>query len=538
MRRLKLSSFAFLFSIVRNRYFLSAPQKRYRDYFAARNAGRDPKRAQWVVALPGVEDIGFFGLFACLITQLRQSGPVRVDICIPRSLKNGASRSLRSLFWATAISNPLSDNVWKRLYFSFCDRVAYRSGFWMEPWTELRIFWMARRILRGLDSADTLAGLTVRGVQIGDLVIDSYLRFRPSFTLQLRDRYLSVVIRQALRDLEKSFRYFNAVKPDLYLTSYTSYVQHGVAARVAVACGVQVLSFGNFQDFSKVITRADHYQTKASAGYAATFSRLPDRGTKIAAADKMLSARVAGQIDSSTAYMKTSAWQGSTEIPQGVNGSLVIFLHDFYDSMHLYPYVLFHDFWDWICFTIDVLDRHGTPFFIKPHPNQISASDEALGQLRRKYPDLRILPPEVNNRQLAEGGIAGVVTVFGTISAEMAYLGVPTISCGDNPHASFQFCRVARSRAEYEALLRDFRASQGSLKEMRDQACAFFYMHNLNASDEDLDLRDRSIKLRTNIWYDHGRSTDDVLADFEEFGTAESLKVFCKNLAHNLVPRP
>jgi hypothetical protein len=538
MRRPRLSSFAFLFSLIKERYFLSERQKRYRDYFAGKNASRGGESLRpVVVALQCVEDIGWFSLFALLVTQMRQLKPVRADLYILRSLRAGSSLSLRALFWNTAISNFLSDNSWKRLYFSFCDRVAYRSTAWMAPWTELRILWKARQIWRGLDSTDALANLTVSGIQIGDLVIDSYLRFKPSPMVRLSDRYLGVVIRQALQDTEKAFRYFRAAKPDFYFTSYTTYVQHGVAARVAAACGVRVLSFGNFQDFSKVITRADHYQTKASAGYAAEFSRLPDRAAKIAAAEKSLSARVAGQIDASTAYMKASAWQGRTETPQEVRGSLVIFLHDFYDSLHIYPGALFHDFWTWLCFTVEVLDRHGIPFFIKPHPNQIDASDEAIAELRRKYPDLRILPSEVNNRQLAEGGIAGVVTVFGTISSEMAYLGIPTISCGDNPHASFAFCQIARSRTEYEAMLKDFQIPQVSREEMRDQACAFFYMHNLNLAGNALDLRDRSIKLRMNIWSNPDRSAEEVLADIQEFGAAASFKAFCKELIHDLAPR-
>ena len=534
MRRSKFSTLAFLLSTIKRRCFLSDSQKRCRDYFSRKNAGRRNEPPQYIVAVQCVEDIGWFGLFACLVTQLRQNASVRSDLYFLRSLNVGSSRSARELFWATVISNPFSDITWKRLYFSFCDRVAYRSASWLAPWTELRIFWTTRRILRGLDGVDTLASLTVRGIRIGDLVIDSYLRFKPSPAVQLRDRYVGVVIRQALRDIEKALRYFGTVKPDLYLTSYTTYIQHGVAARAAVACGVRVLSFGNFQDFSKTITNTDHYQTKASAEYAAEFSRMPDQPAKIAAADKLLSARVAGQIDTATAYMKTSAWQGGARIPHEVRGSLVIFLHDFYDSVHLYPDVLFHDFWDWTCFTIEALERHGIPFFIKPHPNQVGASDNAFEELCGKYPDLQTLPPGINNRQLAESGIAGVVTVFGTISSEMAYLGIPTISCGDNPHASFPFCRVARSQTEYEAFLRDFRFHQVDREEMRKQACAFFYMHNLNGADDMLDLRDRSIKLRANIWYNPQRTAEDILADIQEFMSAESLKTFCKKLIHDL----
>lgn len=70
---------------------------------------------------------------------------------------------------------------------------------------------------------------------------------------------------------------------------------------------------------------------------------------------------------------------------------------------------------------------------------------------------------------------------------------------------------------------------------MKEQACAFYYMHNLNLSDEALDLRDRSIKLRCDIWFGPPRDVKDELADFEDFFVADSLGRFCRDLISSIL---
>jgi len=533
MRIPKLRSLAYLYNVMKHRYFLSDSQQKYHDYFSGLNNGkREVPNLSHVVTVQCVEDVAYFGIFGSIITELRKTNSLRADLYILRSLRVGSSISLKQYFWSMASFNIFSDNVWRQLYLSFCDRVAYRSASWMAPWTELRILWKTICLWRGLRSADDLASLNVRGIPIGDLIIDSYIRFKPSPMIRLDDPYLAVVMRQALRDVEKAFHYFGTVKPDLYLTSYTTYVQHGVASRVAAACGTRVYAFGNFQEFSKRITVEDAYHTKRVTDYARDFSNLPDRPDKIAEANRQLSARLAGKIDTATAYMKTSAYQGKKENLPELRGSVIVFLHDFYDSIHIYPWILFHDFWAWICFTIETLRRHDIPFLVKPHPNQTASSDQTFLELCRKYPDLKILPSAINNKTLIEAGIVGAVTVYGTVTCEMAYLGVPTISCGDNPHSSFSFGRVARSHAEYEAMLRDFRSLRIDRVEMREQACVFFYMHNMNLGKEAAELHDKSIKLRTTIWANPTRSAEDVIADFQEFQAGDGLNVFCKRLRH------
>jgi hypothetical protein len=70
-------------------------------------------------------------------------------------------------------------------------------------------------------------------------------------------------------------------------------------------------------------------------------------------------------------------------------------------------------------------------------------------------------------------------------------MGVPSISCGDNPHASFDSFHLASSQEQYRDMLRNFQNLPRNQERMKHQACAFYYMHNLNITPDALEMRRR-----------------------------------------------
>lgn len=442
-----------------------------------------------------VEDIYNFSLFGRVITSLCEQCPIRVEQFVLNSLRSGESGSLKG-FLRTRFINGLAGKKWVELYKSFCGRIGYRSTGLGFPFGDAMDAYRALICWRGLGSKDVLISLAIDEVPVGDLVNDSYLRFKPAATVDLEDTYLWLIIWQAHRDIRRAKHYFSRVRPKLYITSYSSYIQHGIAVRVALQQGVRVFSFGNYQELAKELTLTDWTHTKNTDDYADRFSMLENQDQKLAQADAALAARMSGTIDSATAYMKRSAYAETKEPVPDVRGAVAIFLHDFFDSPHVYRDMVFPDFWEWACFTIETLEQANTRFFIKPHPNQIDLSSGVLNDLIRRYPAIRMISPNITNKQLAQAGLACAVTVYGTVAHEMAYLGVPTIGCGDNPHISFDFCKSAKNKTEYAELLKESCQLNFDKPAMKRQSLIFYYMHNLNSGAEEKSLLDAVAKLR------------------------------------------
>lgn len=486
-------------AIIRTRYFSTRAEAALAAKYRAQNRLHQSKADAPLVSMQCVEDPFYFCLFGEIVTALRSYGPVRTDQYVLRSFRTGISQSAGNFLQSLLYSNPLSDWKWTRLYGAFCDHVAYHSTCLVSPPESIRLVYNAAKIWRGLQTADDLAVLSVRGIEIGDLVLDTYLRFKPAVTVDIKDVYLLLVIRQALKNLMLAERYFRTKQPSVYLTSYTSYVQHGIPTRVAASLGIRTLAFGNYQEVATEITAGNRSHAKPGQDYFRDFLRLSDQDEKSEMARRELSSRISGKIDPTTSYMKQSAYEiKSTNVPD-VAGAAIIFLHDFFDSPHCYRWMIFNDFWEWACNTIETLEDADLPFFVKPHPNQVVASAVHIERLKQKHPALRMIPPEITNKQLADAGMRCAITVHGTVASEAAFLGVPSISCGDNPHISFEFTRTARNRSEYKNFLRDFPNYRPAADLLRTQACAFYYMHNRNLAPETAALRDKLVAIRTRM---------------------------------------
>jgi len=441
-----------------------------------------------VVAVEGVEDPLFFALFSALVDDLRSRNGVKAELLQVRSINGAIGVGHRAAFERSWLNARCVNDQWARAHRELVGPVAYRC---QPPLIRLpgRDRRRAQQLWQAMQASERPELLEVDGIVIGDLLIDSYLRFRPSPRFDASDSFVFQLIRQALRDLRLARAYFERRRPAAYLSTYTTYVEHGVPARVAVALGIPVRVYGNLNIFGKKLTRENTYHTPEMSGYRLGFEQLSDKAAALEAAQQQLDARLSGVIDSATSYMRVSAYARSDEAVPNVDGTVVIFLHDFYDSPHIYHDLVFKDFWDWICFTIETLEAAGIPYWIKPHPNQIDLSSDALDQLKQAYPGLRLLSPRITNGQLAEAGMLCGVTVYGTVAHELAYLGVPSIACARHPHHSFDFCRTAKTVEEYAAMLRSPGVKPLPEAQMREQALAFYFMHNLEGSTDKLAFR-------------------------------------------------
>ena len=452
------------------------------EYFKKNNKS-DKKQVAKTVAIQCVEDDYYFSIFGQIALSLNISQPITVDQIVFRSLNANESNSLVSFVWKRFIESPTLRKKWITLYNSFCRQVGFNST-GIQPLNDMVDLYHSWKVWRNLTTKQSIIDLALHNIYVGDLIYDSYLRFKPSETVDIHNRYLWLIIWQAYRDIRRSQKYFSSVKPKLFLTSYTTYIQHGIPVRVALNNDVRVFSFGNYQQFAKELSNTDWSQTKNTDKYSKAYSVMENKDGKLALADNAMTLRMSGQLDNATAYMKESAYRESNQVVPNVVQAIVIFLHDFYDSPHVYRSMLFPDFWEWICFTIDTLKNADIKFFIKPHPNQIKLSDKALDKLKNLYPEANFISPKITNKQLVVAGMSCAVTVYGTVAHEMAYLGVPTIACGDNPHMSFNnICKLANSIEDYERLLLSFENFVVNKQNLRKESLAFYYMHNMYISD-------------------------------------------------------
>jgi hypothetical protein len=368
---------------------------------------------------------------------------------------------------------------WSRLY----KALGINSFFNLEP-----IFWSkflnrieARRIFLKLATKQDLLDLRLNGLACGDLIYDTYLRYRVQPTVDVKDPYLRHLIAKALDAQLAANKIFQRGRFEILLTNYTSYIQHGIPARVALECGVHVYSAGNLSQFFKRLSLEDSLHTTEHWSYKERFAKLEDQGLARSQAKNMLKTRFAGGVDKATLYMKSSAFTNSkASMPSGIEG--VVFLHDFFDSPHCHRSMLFPDFLDWIRYTLGVIEEYRLPIAVKPHPNQLAESREVVAKLQEEFPSICWLPSNLSNRVIFDSGIRCGISVYGTILHELAFHGIAAIAAGDHPHSAFDIAITPNTIEKYRQCLIHFRELRLS-DNVQEEVLSFYYMHNIHKNE-------------------------------------------------------
>jgi hypothetical protein len=444
-----------------------------------------------------VRDPFYFLLFGVIILELQKYLRVKNRAIVVQGISGSVGFNLRSEIQRAAPIAWIGTMQWVRAYGNIIlPKIAYRSSTWFFPLKDLHSLLEAICLWKKFKRTIVKSySLKYHKIEIGDLVVDTYLRFRPSAKFIINDLFVLKIIWQAIRDIKKSESYFAKEKPDIYFASYSVYLEHGIPVRVAIKHNIKTYVFGNFQIFGKKLTKIDYYQTSGCDKYKQLFNSLSHKVKKLKKAESQV----------------------------------VIFLHDFYDSPHIYKNFIFVDFMQWLLFTIKVLKKNDVNFYIKQHPNKITLNAKIIKDLKLLIPEEHWLPENINTKQLVMQGMTCGITAYGTVAHELAYLGVPSICCSSHPHYSFDFCKTANNKEEYEFFLKKYYHTPLSKAEMRKQALAFYYMHNLYGTSDDISIRSKFLELYkacsnkkiswTKVFY----RLNDLIAE-------NSFKKFCKKI--------
>ena len=201
-----------LFNKIKYTFILSTFQKDLQHAFQM-----DKKDSENIVLVQCVEDPLYFPLFGTIVKEIQNKTDIRVEQYVARNLTLGSSSNLNSFFKSIFLNNRVRDNKWIKLYAAYCSEVAYRHEGSTSFIVDIKLWKQAYKIYKSLNSKEKLLDLKVDDILIGDLVYDSYLRFKPAPTVSLNDFYLCIVIWQALRNLYLAKRYFDKKKAQSFI---------------------------------------------------------------------------------------------------------------------------------------------------------------------------------------------------------------------------------------------------------------------------------------------------------------------------------
>lgn len=419
----------------------------------------------------------FFRAFSQITSQIFSMDFVDINISFKQN------RSFKDLVIQNFIRSPLERRKWRKFFAALGEGSLVLKPEQVDLGEACRS--EAKRIFNALKSPRDLENLHVHDIYVGDLVYDTYLRCKHRPTVDLRCPFLLELLQWTLFLIAFYQDQFRKTKYSFYLTSYASYIQHGVGVRVALKLGIPVYDLLAAGQLVVQLKSDFPYHRRNHHIYKKWLQEIDP----IALADGIqtghaqLKKRLGGAVDSATYYMRQSAYAYSPAhdveklLPPKKKKTIVFMAHDFFDSPHIYGSMLFPDFAIWLKESLAEVSKLDFEILIKPHPNGIDGNAQIHAAIAQEFPNVLYLPHQVSTLQLAQRGVELFVTVYGTIAHEMAYQGLPVLCAGENPHSGFSFTHTPKDLQEYFKILCHPELVKRPPPES-DEVASYYFVHN------------------------------------------------------------
>jgi hypothetical protein len=327
----------------------------------------------------------------------------------------------------------------------------------------------------------------IKNILIGDLIYDTYLKSKniPTFdpnSIDFKNFFLEF--------LELFFfwqHYLKKNKVNKIIGVHSCY-SYGILIRIGINFGIP-----SYVINSRAVMKLDKRINNMHGDYIFhknKFSKLGVKFKKIALsfAKKKLDSRIRGKIGSELINRSVSSFsqhKNRTKKVLRINKRIKILIctHDFMDSVHVNGKNFFPDFYEWISFLGRLSNdkKNEYDFYIKNHPNFGNKYERYqqytnlfVNQLCEKFPNIKKIDNNVSHHQIISEGINFVLTVYGSVAIEYAYLGIPVINATlNNPHINYNFNINPKNKKNYIQILNNLKTVKLIINKKEIYECYF-----------------------------------------------------------------
>jgi len=309
-------------------------------------------------------------------------------------------------------------------------------------------------------SLKKLENLKINNIWIGDLIYDSYLKKYSYPTIDLNSKKFQDFLKKSLllfffweEYFKKNFVAGICVCHAVYLTGIPLRIAHKKKIRCFSASNMNLYNLTASIDYKKKINGSD----SQFLYYRKLAKELPEKSKKKI---KMQGKKILKNIiygKSKYFYMPQKTYSNrkvEKKIHYSNKVNVVIFVHNFVDSPHIYGNHFFTDFKEWLNYLSKVIKKTDYNWFIKDHPTSNDITKKEIDIFIKKNPKVNFLDKNFKNNRLLNLGIDYVLTVYGSIASEVPVYGIKVINASrNNPHFNFNFSINLKNINDYKNTL-------------------------------------------------------------------------------------
>lgn len=307
-----------------------------------------------------------------------------------------------------------------------------------------------------------LLSLKYKNILIGDLIYDTYLRFRNYPTIDFMDGFLNYLIIKSYEINSDVNRLIKKYNPKIYFTGYTTYMQNGLPTRFFLSRNIKVYSGKNYVKLNQKLTKSYFSHHPNHKNFMSLFEKLNNKKKIIQFSKKNIAMKYNTNNKNIPTYLKLNPYKQNQKLEKFFYNKLknikgVLFLQSFHDAPHSWGKMIFPDFYTWCVFTLNLIKKYKLPIAVKPHPNENFFVESlkmpnTIKRLKKRYKDLVWLDERLNNKYIFKFIKYGI-SASGSILFELALFNKIAISCGDHPGRYFNFAIEAKNQSDYKKLL-------------------------------------------------------------------------------------
>jgi len=341
-------------------------------------------------------------------------------------------------------------------------------------------------VMERLVDKRVMENLTIRGVWVGDLIYDTYLRRFMKPTINLKDQEFQDFLLESLELFIFWEDYFKDHNVRAVNVSHCAY-SFSIPYRIAIKKNIPAYQVTTNHLY--LMSKSNYFAYNDFFYFRERFSTLPEdiKTLGLESARERIQLRFGGEVGVDMPYSTKSAWgplKQGTLLRESTKKKILVATHCFYDSPHGHGNSIFPDFYEWLEFLGKMTEVTDYDWYLKTHPDYRPETMSVLQDLMQKYPKFTLLPADASHHQIIEEGIDVALTVFGTIGFEYAALGIPVINCSvNNPHIDYNFNIHPKNEADYKNILLTLNDLEFDID--RQEVYEYYFMKHLNKADNE-----------------------------------------------------
>ena len=334
-------------------------------------------------------------------------------------------------------------------------------------------------------SKNELIKLNFKGIKIGDLIYDTYLKTQNKPTVNLKDIKLYKIYQKSISIANLTSKYFKKNKIALVIPSHAYYIQYGIVTRLALKHNIPVVciysTFRGRKDFCllKIDKKLKSSQDFKYDEYKIKFDKIKNKKKALSLGKNILNERIKG-INKFN-YLDKSPYKKGENFNNTKNKKNVIFFaHDFFDAPHRFKKMLFADFYEQIVFFLKYFDKlDHLQLIVKPHPNSDKSNINSLKKICSKYNNVTLISKNTSNIDLIQGQPEYIITNHGSIGPEFAYHNIPVVNTGESPYTQYEFTVLPKSIKDLKKLMQNTELLKKKIKFNKKKIYEFIYMNEI-----------------------------------------------------------